>query len=326
MRIPYSQLRFSPDREQTWGVNINRWVPTRVEDDYWLVVPKDGTGWSSRMAPLTGIEVIDPPRRLELLPYAASNASFHSTVDPADPFADKESYASRVGGDLKMGLGPNVTVEGTVNPDFGQVEADPAEVNLSAFETFFDERRPFFIEGSQLLRGRGPSYFYSRRIGAEPRGAGGGDYEERPHTTSIIGAAKATGRFSSGASLGVLGALTAREMAKTYDVASGTYDEAEIAPLAGWGAGRYEPQFGRDASTAGLSLAAVRRDVNPGDPLSDEMVRSAFSGGADWNLRFQRGTYQLTGYAGGSTVGADHGAVERLQLSSARYYQRPDAG
>src|SRR4029079_4250987 len=132
---------------------------------------------------------------------------------------------------FKMGLGPSLTLAATVNPDFGQVEADPADVNLSAFETIFPEKRPFFIEGSQLLRGGGPNYFYSRRIGARPRGPAPGNFVDYPNATTILGAGKLTGRLASGASLGALAAVTAREDARTYDVSTGKYDKIEVAPL-----------------------------------------------------------------------------------------------
>ncbi|HEX8246011.1 MAG TPA: DUF5916 domain-containing protein, partial [Longimicrobium sp.] len=160
MRIPLSQLRFNPGQAQTWGVNVRRWMPQKEEDDYWIVVPKSVSAWASRFGELGGIEGIHPERRIELLPYVATGASFSQGVDPADPFHSPREQTVRAGADVKVGLGPNLTLDATVNPDFGQVEADPAEVNLSAFETFFSEKRPFFIEGSNLLSGGGAGYFY----------------------------------------------------------------------------------------------------------------------------------------------------------------------
>jgi hypothetical protein len=332
MRIPFSQLRFSAADQQVWGVNINRWSPTRNEDSYWVMVPKSESGWSSRMAELRGIEGVAPSRRLELSPYVASDASFTSQVDPDDPFTDERELDGRVGGDVKMGLGPNLTLEGTVNPDFGQVEADPAEVNLSAFETFFPERRPFFTEGAQLLRGNGPAYYYSRRIGAEPDGSASGDFVERPSTSTILGAAKITGRLSSGTSLGFLSAVTGREMAHTFtDIdgpdggADGVFGETEVGPVTGFGVLRAQQEIGADASTVGISLSALRRDVSPGEALAAEMTRSSVSGGADWRLRFRGGEYVVGGSAGGSFVEGDSVAIRGVQESSARYYQRPDA-
>jgi hypothetical protein len=194
MRIPFSQLRFRDESVQVWGFNVDRWIPSRNEDLFWIPVPRNVRAWSSRMGELVGIQGIRPSSRLELLPYAASNATLRSDPDPANPFdPDGRDLGLRLGGDLKMGLGPNVTVEATVNPDFGQVDADPAVVNLSQFEIAFDERRPFFVEGANLLRGSGAAWFYSRRIGAPPPGPAGGDFVDRPDATTILSAAKLTG-------------------------------------------------------------------------------------------------------------------------------------
>jgi hypothetical protein len=210
MRIPFSQLRFNAADEQTWGLNIDYWTPSTNEDVFWIPVPRNATGWSSRMGTLAGIEGIKPARRVEIVPYVATDATMTGNRDRENPFDDGRNFATRVGGDVKLGLGPNLTLQATVNPDFGQVEADPAEVNLSAFETFFSEKRPFFVEGNQLLSGVG-NYFYSRRVGARPRGPANGDYVDYPSSSTILGAAKLTGRLASGTSLGALAALTSDE-------------------------------------------------------------------------------------------------------------------
>src|SRR2546425_7739132 len=184
------------------------------------------------MGQLVGIEGIKPTRRLELMPYGAADTRFQGGVPAADPFNGGANLAGRVGADVKMGLGPNITLDGTVNPDFGQVEADPAVVNLSAFEVFFDEKRPFFTEGSQLLRGSGPSYFYSRRIGASPACNAAGDFVDYPRNSTILGAAKLTGRLASGMSLGALAAVTGRETARTDGPATATVARTPVAPPA----------------------------------------------------------------------------------------------
>ncbi|MGQ0715621.1 MAG: DUF5916 domain-containing protein [Gemmatimonadaceae bacterium] len=324
-RIPFSQLRFNARASQLWGLNINRWIPSRNEDVFWVYIPKSETGWSSRMGELVGIEGIEPSRRIELLPYVASSATRLGDRDPRNPLVEAWDAGLRVGGDLKMGLGPNLTLDATINPDFGQVELDPSEVNLSAFETFFEERRPFFIEGSHLLQGRGAGYFYSRRIGQQPRGSVGGDFVDRPQEATILGAAKLTGRLASGASLGVLAAVTDREHAHAFDTAARRTDRVRVAPLAAYAVARGQQEFGRDASTVGAILTAVRRDLSPSDPLSATYTRQAFSGGVDWNLRFARGMYQLDGHVGMSHVEGDSSVIARLQRSSVRYFQRPDA-
>src|SRR3989441_11196608 len=184
------------------------------------------------MGELVGIEGIKPSRRLEVLPYSAGDATLTGRPQPADPFDDGKNLGARAGADVKMGLGPNLTLDGTVNPDFGQVEADPAVVNLSAFEVFFDEKRPFFTEGAQLLRGNGPSYFYSRRIGGPPRAPVSGDFLDYPRNSTLLGAAKLTGRLASGMSLGALAAVTGRETARTDGPATATVARTPVAPPA----------------------------------------------------------------------------------------------
>jgi hypothetical protein len=336
LRIPFSQLRFSREEEQLWGVNVARVIPSRNEVVYWVLVPQRETGWASRFGELTGISGIRSTRRVELMPYVASSATYAGTPEPGNPFADGSPYNVRAGGDMKMGLGPNLTLEATVNPDFGQVEADPAEVNLSAFETFFPERRPFFREGSQLLRGDGPTYFYSRRIGAPPRGRVSADYVDFPNTSTILGAGKLTGRLATGTSIGALGAITNREHARTFDLDGGEFGKVLVAPLAGFGVVRtqQEWQCTRDTCTGlrhpsatrvGLSFTGVKRDVGAGDPLAGLLHRQAYAGGGDWSLRFNRGEYELSGYLGFSYVEGDSTALLQTQRSSARYFQRPDA-
>ncbi len=303
LRIPFSQLRFNSTEE--WGVNFNRWVPARNEDDYWVYVDRNETGWASRFGALIGISGVQATHRIEIRPYAAS--ATHRT--------EKWSSEFHSGLDFKMGIGPNLTLDGTVNPDFGQVEADPAEVNLSAFETFFAEKRPFFTEGSQLLRGDGPNYYYSRRIGATPHGAGSA--LDAPDHTTILGAAKLTGRLKSGLSLGALAALTQRE----YDRDSGS----EVEPGAVYGVFRAQQEFGAAQSTAGFMLTAVERDFERGSPLPRQLVRHAYSGGADWNWRLRDGEYAVSGYLGFSHLRGKPAAITAIETSSAHYFQRPDA-
>lgn len=329
MRIPFSQLRFANSNEQVWGININRFIPDTNEDLYWLLIPKNETGWASRFGNLVGIKNIPSSRRIELLPYETSSATFTSDTHPDDPFNDGSEFTSRVGADLKMGLGSNLTLDATINPDFGQVEADPAEVNLTAYETFFDEKRPFFIEGSQLFDNIGPEFFYSRRIGAPPHGFAEGDFRDVPDNTTIISAAKLTGRLNSGLSIGVLTALTSREHARSFftatDSTAARREKNEVEPLGGFGVLRLQQEFGRSFSTVGLMFTGNRRDVSAGEPLADVLNRQSYSGNADWNLRFQDGKYVLQGFAGFSYIEGEPLAILRAQRSSARYFQRPDA-
>jgi hypothetical protein len=326
MRIPLSQLRFNRGASQTWGINVRRWIPQKEEDDYWIVVPRGVTAWASRFGELGGIEGVHPARRVELMPYVATGASFSQGVDPRDPFHDPRETTVRTGADLKVGFGPNLTLDATVNPDFGQVDADPAEVNLSAFETFFSERRPFFIEGSQLLSGGGAGYFYSRRIGAAPHGIADGDFVDQPANSTILGAAKLTGRLASGLSVGVLGAVTAAERARTVDTTTSTFGTIPVEPATAYGVVRLQQELGTKGSSAGFILTGVHRDLEAGSPLAARLNRDAVTGAFDWEMRLGRGgDYSLGGALGFSHQRGDSLAILRLQRSSARYFQRPDA-
>jgi hypothetical protein len=326
MRIPFSQLRFTDKPVQVWGFNADHWNPATSEDVFWIPVPTNRTGWASYMGELVGIEGIKPTRRLELTPYSAGNATLTGGRDRRNPFDDGKNLAARAGADLKMGLGPNITLDATVNPDFGQVEADPAVVNLSAFEVFFDEKRPFFTEGAQLLRGNGPSYFYSRRIGGRPGCPGLGDYRDCPENATILGAAKVTGRLASGLSLGGLAAVTAREDVRTYDTATATFGRAVVAPPAGYGVVRVQQELGASRSVVGVTLTTVQRDLG-GDPLLlGRYTRKAYTGGADWVLRWDRGAYVLRGWLGFSAIRGTAAAIDRVQRSGVHFFQRPDAG
>ncbi len=325
MRIPFSQLRFTDKEKQVWGVNFNRWIPADNEDVFWIYVPREETGYSSRFGNLVGIENVKPSRRLELLPYLASDGSFTSDYNAADPFNDGSAVTSRLGGDLKVGLGPNLTLESTFNPDFGQVEADPAEVNLSAFETFFSERRSFFTEGSQLFDSEGATYFYSRRIGASPHGSSDGDFVSRPRNSTILGAAKLTGRLSNGLSVGALVAVTDKEFSKGFDTTNNLDISTKIEPRNFFGVTRLQKEFGSNASTVGIILTGVERDFDENDPMASVLRKRAYSGGSDLNLRFENGKYIVEADVGFSHIEGSPEVIENAQRSSARYFQRPDA-
>ncbi|MDH4035647.1 MAG: carbohydrate binding family 9 domain-containing protein, partial [candidate division Zixibacteria bacterium] len=342
-RIPISQLRFNNTDVQTWGININRWIPYTTEDVFWVPVLPSETGWASRFGNLVGIEGIKPSRRLELMPYAASDGQFTNNYSPGDPYDDGSVFKGRLGGDLKMGLGPNLTLDATFNPDFGQVEADPAVVNLSAYETFFAEKRPFFTEGSDLFSAIGPNWFYSRRIGARPHGEADGDFVKYPSNTTILGAAKVTGRLKSGTSIGGLIAVTDAEEAEVHNLYSEdtTYNvdstiagidtsfaethSTKVEPRTIHGVIRVKKDLGEGGSTAGLILTGLARDMDDADPLAELLTKQAFSGGLDWLLQFKDRTYALYGNAGFSTIRGSKNAILGRQLNSAHYFQRPDA-
>lgn len=322
LRIPFSQLRFSDDGG-AWGVNIVRRIPATNEVSYWVLVGRDEAGWSSRMGELTGLEQVRPGLGIELLPYVAAASEIVEVSDVANPFLRHRSASATVGGDMRMGIGPNLTLSATVNPDFGQVEADPAEVNLSAFETFFEERRPFFSESAQLFGGRG--LFYSRRIGAVPPVSPDADYFERLDNTTILGAAKLAGRMPSGLSIGALAAVTAQEEVSTYNADGDVFGTAVVAPRTVYGVASARQEFGADASTVSALVTGVRRDLDPASPVAALVPEDAVSALIDTRIRWAGGKYDMSAYAAVTHVRGGAAAITNLQRSSRRYWQRPDA-
>jgi hypothetical protein len=322
--IPFSQLRFNPRTDLTWGLNLYRFRPTLDEEDYWILIPRTVRAWSSRFGDVSGISGIVPPRRIEALPYIAGGSTVNGNRDAANPFDDGRNLDGRVGADIKMGLGPNLTLETAINPDFGQVEADPAEVNLTAFETRFPEKRPFFLEGAQLFNIGHPNFYYSRRIGQRPVGIADGDYVDYPDANSIVAAAKLTGRLQSKTSIGFMAAVTDDEDARVADSGSLARRDVDVAPHAYHVVGRVLQEFGPDASTAGFIVNYMHRDLEPGSPLADVYSRNALAAGGNTLLRFKGGTYELRASGGGSFLNGKETAVERWQRSSSHYAQRPD--
>ncbi len=325
MRIPFSQLRFPDDPTPVWGINLNRFIPRTREDDFWVVVPKDRTGWSSYFGELRGLARLRPRLRLEVLPYLSGALGVRSAelFAPGDPFADTFDPTLDAGVDVKLGLGPDLTLDATINPDFGQVEADPAAVNLGAFELTFPEQRPFFVEGAQIFRSNPRSYFYSRRIGAPPTLAPDGvTFIEPVGAARILAAAKLSGQLAPRTNLGVITAATAPLRVKTDG--PGAIGEVEVAPRAGWMIARLERALGASGDLAGVTITAVSRDTD--DPfVAARLPRTAVTGGADVLLRPRGGAYELYAGVGGSAVAGTADAILRLQTASARYFQRPDA-
>lgn len=323
--IPFSQLRFTAESEQLWGVNVHRYTPTLNEDDYWSPVPRTATAWSSRFGELGGIRNVPRNRRIELVPYVAGASAISATTDKANPFVGGGNLEGRFGADIKMGVGPNLTLDAAINPDFGQVEADPAEVNLSGFETFFDERRPFFTEGAGLLNlASVGNFFYSRRIGAPPPLAATGDYVDAPKTSTILGSAKLTGRTSSGMSIGVLAAITGSEHSQVFSRNSALTAKVPVGPQTSYAVARVQQEFGRNKSTFSGMTTMVHRSVAPGTALGNLVPRNAFTAAGDTVLRFKRGEYVVTSYAGMSYLTGEPDALARVQRAPAHFTQRPD--
>lgn len=323
LRIPLSQLRFSPATEQVWGLHLSRLIHRKAETADFAWRPNTDAGFASHFGHLFGLSGLPQPRRLEVLPYLTSSQRF-DRAETGNPFRDGSHTTADVGADFKYGVTSNLTLDATINPDFGQVEQDPAFVNLSAFEQFLAERRPFFIEGTEIFRFQGNQFFYSRRIGRPPRGSAGGagEYVDRPEQGTILGAAKLTGRTSSGWSLGLLEAMTQREFATVADAGTGARRAVEVEPLTNYLAGRVRRDLRGGATQLGGMFTAVHRDIRR--DLSF-LRRAAYAGGADVSHRFSRNRFRLTASAAGSHIRGDPLAIELAQLSSARYFQRPDA-
>jgi hypothetical protein len=337
MRIPWSQLRFSGADDQVWGLQVWRYVQRLNESSMWSFWGRNESGGPARFGHLTGIRIGRRPRGLEIMPYALARASYVTPSQPGSPFQDERAYDTRVGADVRMLLGGNLTLSATINPDFGQVEQDPAQVNLSAFESFFSEKRPFFVEGSGLLsfgglncfscsNVSGMSLFYSRRIGRSPQGGlpDGYAYADAPANARLLAAAKLTGRTSGGWQIGALEAVTAREVGRVGN-AGAPFEEVAVEPMTNYLMGRVRRTTAGGNRTWGLMATSVIRRFGDGDDaLRSQLPAHAEAVGADWNLYWKNQTYRLMGNVAVSNVMGDSLAITRLQRSSARYFQRPD--
>jgi Domain of unknown function (DUF5916) len=337
-RIPLSQLRFNPPAdggEQTWGVQFFRYVSRRDEWSHWAPWLPTYAGIVSRFGELRGLRGLGAPRRLELMPYSSARLDRQPERE-GDPFYSTNEAAASVGVDVKMGVTSGLTLTGTVNPDFGQVEVDPAVVNLSAFETFFPERRPFFVEGADVFRfGQlssfngygGPDFFYTRRIGRAPQrrvfASGEAPFVDEPENSTILAAAKVTGRLPGGWTLGVMDAVTQREQARFVDV-EGDRHETPVEPLTNYFAGRLRRDLNGGQTVVGGMLTGVHRTLED-EELSPLLRGDAYMGGVDFEHSWARRLWTLSGYVAASRVSGSADAIARTQGSSARYLQRPDA-
>jgi len=333
VKIPYSQLRF-PDRPtHTWGINFARRIASNQEMDWLVNTPKGQSGTVSRFADLVGIEGIRPERALEVVPYGVARSDLASQVPAADPFARASAYKMDGGVDVRYGITSNLRLTGTINPDFGQVEVDPAVLNLSQFETFFPEKRPFFTEGASFFNfGNGPanfrasfnfyppSFFYSRRIGRSPQGTSNVsyDYLDAPSQTTILGAAKITGRLGKGWSIGVLDALTDAERAR-YQLGDLRFSQ-QVEPRTNYVVGRITEEYGN--SQVGVLVTSVDRRL----PAELSFLRnSAHNVGIDGYTKFHKNDWLWEWLVGGTNVEGSKEAIASTQTSSAHGYDRPDA-
>src|SRR5258706_8547878 len=335
LRIPISQLRFNSADVQTWGINVSRFIRRKNETAWLELVPKNENGLASRMLDLTGLDGIRSGRHLELVPYAAARQEFIEPAHENDPFNDGSRMFGSVGLDLKTRVSSGLTLDATINPDFGQAEVDPAVVNLSQFETFFQEKRRFFIEGAEIFNNFGvggsnnffgfntsdPNIFYSRRIGRAPQGNADGEFVDTPRAAPILGAAKVTGKTANGWSLGVLNAVTGRGRART--VTGAVRGKTEVEPLTNYFVARLQHDFSRGG--AGFLTTSVARSLDT-PQLKDKLASRASVFGADAFYFFDhRHDWVVTGKLSGSRVTGSETAVSELQRAPQHYYQRPDA-
>lgn len=318
-RIPLSQLRYPEASSHTFGISISREIARTNERMSWPLFRRSQFGIASQLGELRGLEGLSSPRRLEVMPYTVQANDSKQT-----PNGWGRSQRMSLGGDIKYGLSSNLTLDATINPDFGQVEADPAVLNLGAFEQFYDERRPFFLEGTGIFRydidcndGQCTGPFYSRRIGRSPQlGFRSDDANAVPLNSTILGAAKVTGRLARGLSLGILDAVTGRESVA---------DSLTVEPRTNYFIARAQQDLRGGRSGFGLILTAVNRqlDANTAPYLRSE----AYTAGFDFRHRFGAGgNYQVSGQVYGSTVRGSREAIASTQLSPVHFYQRPDDG
>ena len=337
-RIPLNQIRFSAAADQTWGVQIWRFVSRINEIQMYSYWKSSDIGGPSRFAHLEGLNFPKRPRGTEIVPYVVGSSAFVRPADRNNPFTRPSEYKYRVGADLKYLLTSNLTLDATINPDFGQVEVDPAVVNLSAFETFFPEKRPFFVEGGGIFGfGSFNCYFcsnvssndllYSRRIGRAPQGTAAGTYVDNPENSTILAAAKITGRTAKGYSIGVLDALTRSEKARVLTVnatdGSRVASELEVEPRTNYFVGRLKRDLRGGSTTVGGFVSSVLRSFDNA-ALAQRLDKHAEEFGVDWFHAWKQREYSFMGNYAVSNLGGDPLAVARLQRSSARYFQRPD--
>jgi hypothetical protein len=321
MRIPLSQLRYNGQNPQTWGMHAWRWFARNSEESQWKLLANDGSGSVYSFGELRGLELVKPRRHLELVPYVSEKY----TLQP--PAADGTTRKNEITGglDAKLQLTSSFTLDATVNPDFGQVEADPSEMNLTAFETFLEERRPFFLEGKNILQfalDENEPLFYSRRIGHAPSLAPRENAYDIPETTSILGAWKITGKTRQGLSLGLLQAATAEEHARYFD---GTAVRSQsLEPATQYFVVRALQEANSGNTTCG-GIAAVTARSSKSTALSALLPKQSIVAGADLQHYWDDRTYYITAKVVGSRITGTPDAITELQTGSARYFQRPDA-
>jgi hypothetical protein len=327
LEVPLSQLRYSSEDEQVWGMHTWRWISRLQEESNWEKQSKTGPGMLYNFGELRGIKGLKKSRRLEIMPFALGDLRTMKK-EPGNPFADKgRAWGGNIGLDAKIGISSNFTVDLTVNPDFGQVESDPSVMNLSAFETFYEEKRPFFLEGLTIFDYKfdNQSLFYSRRIGHSPSltvNPNDNLFVNSPDKTTILSAIKFSGTTSKGLSVGLIQSVTANQYAKLSDPA-GNRSSRKVEPLTNYMVARIQKGYNAGTTVVGGILTSTNRFIN--DKNLEFLSSDAYTGGLDLLHHWKDKEFFIDAKLIGSYVNGSKEAITRLQQSSARYYQRPGA-
>jgi hypothetical protein len=325
--IPLSQLRFSKQDEQVWGLHTWRWISRLSEESNWERQSKIGPGMLYNFGELKGIKGLKKSRRLEIMPYTLGDLKA-MRKEPGNPFADKgRAFGGNIGLDAKIGISSNFTVDLTVNPDFGQVESDPSVINLTAFETFYEEKRPFFLEGLTIFDYKfdNQSLFYSRRIGHAPsRNISPNDnlFVQSPDKTSILSAIKFSGTTSKGLSVGLIQSVTANEFAQLSDKDENR-SSTKVEPLTSYTVARVQKGYKSGNTVIGGILTSTNRIIEGNEFAS--LSTNAYTGGLDLRHHWKDKEFYVDARLIGSYINGSKEAITLLETSSARYYQRPGA-
>ncbi|MCF6131636.1 DUF5916 domain-containing protein [Flavobacterium wongokense] len=328
VKIPLSQLKFGNDKEQIWGLQVQRRFFRAEERSVWQRVPLDAPGWVSEFGELRGLINIQPQKQLEIQPFVVTQLKTYPKEE-GNPFRDGKDTKLNGGLDAKIGITNDLTLDLTINPDFGQVEADPAAIALDGFQIFFQERRPFFVENKNIFNYQfadgQDNLFYSRRIGRNPQGypnTTAGEYVDIPDNTTILGAAKFSGKTKNGWSLGILESLTDKEFAKVSD--NVTQREEIVEPMTNYFVARAQKDFNNRNSFIGGIFTSTNRNLQDGE--LNYLRKSAYTAGIDFNHNWKNRKYYLTGHIVGSHVTGSKEAITETQRSLTHLFQRVDAG
>jgi len=332
MKIPLSQLRFTKKNSYEWGLEVARFIFRKNELSFWKPIHKSTSKFVSDFGVLNGIQNITPKKDVELFPFALGKLTY-SEKEEGNPFATGKDQTFSAGLDGKISITNDLTLNLTVNPDFGQVEADPSQVNLSAFETFYPEKRPFFIEGRNIFNfrmtsgdgdGSSTGMFYSRRIGRTPHfepELEGNEYAKVPDNTHILGAFKLSGKTRKGTSIGIIESVTKRENAEIDQ--EGVHSEYPVEPLTNYFVARVEQDINKGNTVVGGIFTATNRDINHENFIT--LPASAYTGGVNMTRYWDNKNYFFTFRGIFSTIHGTTEAITELQTSSTHNFQRPDA-